>query len=67
MRFCREPEAILRILKASNNTLPTDNWMVTKVADQWGDYSQMVIIRNTEYITIGGVISYGFGFSNNLL
>lgn len=29
-----DPEAVFRILKASNKNLPTDNWRMAKVADQ---------------------------------
>ena len=59
-----DPEAILKILKTSNSHLPTQNMRETKVADQWSDYRDAVIILNEEslplIITCGGVIYYGF-------
>ena len=38
-----DPETILRVLKPSNTHLPTHNWRVANVTDQWSHYGEMVI------------------------
>ena len=60
-----DPKAIFRSVKASNKDLPTDNWRVAKVADQWSDYREAVIILNEKLLPLinahKDVLNYGFG------